>query len=254
MHFMSETETDGVRERTFELSVNGERVPGVVWTALGAPSGLPVVLMGHGGSQHKKAPGVAVRARSFVTTLEIAVAAIDAPGHGERPASVQLAQFSETLKRKLANAEPIGPDVARENARQALQAVPEWRATLDALQTLQVTGADQRVGYWGMSMGAGIGVPLIAAEARIVAAVLGLVGLLPEQDALAAAAACIQVPVEYLMQWNDEWVSREESFALFDALGSRDKSLRAHLGGHTARLPESETENWQRFFRRHLLG
>jgi pimeloyl-ACP methyl ester carboxylesterase len=254
MKFISETADNGVLERTFELSVHGERVTGVVWTAVGASSGLPAVLMGHGGGQHKKAPGVAVRAHTFVTTLEIAVIAIDAPGHGDRPASEQLQQFAQMLRRKMANAEPVALDVAGENARQALQVVPEWRATLDALQALKVLGADKPVGYAGISMGGAIGVQLVAAEPRITAAVLGLIGLLPEDDVQAAAAARIQVPVEYVMQWNDELVSRESSFALFDALGTRDKSLHAHPGGHMARLPESEIESWQRFFRRHLLA
>src|SRR4051812_6427978 len=112
MDFTSETVVDGVVERAFELSVQGERVPGVVWTALGASRDLPVVLMGHGASQHKRAPAVVGCARSFVTTLEIAVAAIDAPGHGDRPSPAHLEQFRETLKRKIAQAEPIGLDVA----------------------------------------------------------------------------------------------------------------------------------------------
>ena len=254
MHFISETVADGVLERTFELSVAGETVTGVLWTPVGASTELPVLLMGHGGSQHKKAPGVEFRARGFVTTLQIAVAAIDAPSHGGRPASEEFARFAATLRLKMANAEPVGPDIARENARQTLQAVPEWIATLDALHMLQVVGPNQRVGYWGMSMGGAIGVQLVANEPRIRAAVLGLVGLLPGEDALAAAAARIQVPVEYVVQWGDELVPRDSSFALFDALGSRDKSLHANPGGHMVRLPEHETESWQRFFKRHLLA
>jgi dienelactone hydrolase len=254
MHFISETVAEGVLERTFELSVAGEAVTGVLWTPVGASSELPLLLMGHGGSQHKKAPGVEFRARGFVTTLQIAVAAIDAPGHGDRPASEEVAGFAATLRRKMANAESIGPDVARENARQAAQAVPEWSATLDALHALRAVGPNHRVGYWGMSMGGAIGLQLVADEPRIRAAVLGLVGLLPGQDALAAAAARIEVPVEYVMQWGDELVPRDSSFALFDALGSRDKSLHANPGGHMVRLPEHETESWQRFFGRHLFA
>ena len=40
--------------------------------------------MGHGGSQHKKTPGVSARARQFAQRLGYATLAIDAPGHGDR--------------------------------------------------------------------------------------------------------------------------------------------------------------------------
>ncbi len=45
----------------------------------------PLVLLGHGGGQHKTAPGLVARARRYVTDCAFAVAAIDAPGFGDRP-------------------------------------------------------------------------------------------------------------------------------------------------------------------------
>src|SRR5262249_21321025 len=150
-------------------------------------------------SQHKRAPGVALRARSFVTTLDIAAAAIDAPGHGDRPPSAELRKFVESMRQKLASGESVALDVARENARQAQPAGPGWQATRDALQAAQLAAPGRPVGYWGLSLGAAIGLPLVASEPRITAAVLGLVGLLPDQVALAASAARVQVPVEYLV-------------------------------------------------------
>jgi hypothetical protein len=83
------------------------------------------------------------------------------------------------------------------------------------------------VGYWGVSMGTTIGVPLAAAEPRIAAAVLGLMG----GDALAEPAALVTVPVQFLVQWDDELVARETALALFDALGSAEKTLHANPGG-----------------------
>jgi hypothetical protein len=50
------------------------------------------------------------------------------------------------------------------------------------------------VGYWGVSLGSAIGVPFVAAEPRVAAAVFGLAG-----HALAEAAARVTVPVEFLL-------------------------------------------------------
>jgi hypothetical protein len=41
--------------------------------------------MGHGGGQHKKAPGIVARARRLAAECGLAVAAVDVPGHGDRP-------------------------------------------------------------------------------------------------------------------------------------------------------------------------
>lgn len=98
-----------------------------------------------------------------------------------------------------------------------------------------------------MSLGCGLGVPFVAAEPRVRAAVLGLGGAL----ASAAEAARITVPVEFLVQWDDERVPRDQALALFDALGSAEKSLHANPGPH-ATIPPYETESNLRFFRRHL--
>jgi dienelactone hydrolase len=126
------------------------------------------------------------------------------------------------------------------------QAVTEWQAVLTAVQQLEQVGSGP-VGYWGISMGAALGVPLVAAQPRVHAAVLGLLGS-PE---LAQAAARITVPVQFLVQWDDEQVPRAESLALFDAFGSAEKTLHANPGRH-ADLPRFETDSSLRFFARHL--
>ncbi|MGA8457270.1 MAG: alpha/beta hydrolase, partial [Streptosporangiaceae bacterium] len=81
MHFISETVSDGVSEQLFTLG----DIPGVLWTPAGATGPRPLVLVGHGGGQHKKAPGVVGRAHRYTTQCGFAVAAIDAPSHGDRP-------------------------------------------------------------------------------------------------------------------------------------------------------------------------
>ena len=250
MQITAELVNDGVRERTFNLTVNDESVPGVIWIPGVSSENHPLVLMGHGGSQHKKFAGLVDRAHKYVRDFGFAVVAIDAPGHGDRTPSEQGAQFVAELRKKMAAGQPVGEIVAHEMSRLALQAVPEWQATLDAVQSLDSLGKDGLIGYWGLSMGAAIGVQLIAAEARISAAILGLAGLPPNHKVLAEAAAQITIPVEFVLQWDDELVSRDSGIALFDALGSREKTLHANAGGH-ARIPIWESESWERFFKRH---
>ncbi|MEU0568180.1 alpha/beta hydrolase [Nonomuraea sp. NPDC005983] len=205
--------------------------------------------MGHGGSQHKKAPGLVARARKYVTSLGFAAAAIDAPSQGDRPTSAQAARFATEIRQRITEGGSVGALVAHEMARRAVQAVPEWRATLDTLQTLDFVGEGGPVGYWGLSMGSAIGLPLVAAEPRITAAVLGLVGLLPGDGALAGTAAKVTVPVQFVLQWDDELVPRESGLALFDALASREKTLHANPGRHAAVPPFELAEA---FFARHL--
>ena len=103
------------------------------------------------------------------------------------------------------------------------------------------------MGFWGLSMGSATGVPLAAAEPRIAAAVFGLAG----HETLAEAAAQVTVPVEFLLQWDDELIPRESGLALFDAFASREKSLHANPGRH-ADVPMFEVESSLGFFGRHL--
>ncbi|WP_369201257.1 dienelactone hydrolase family protein [Streptomyces sp. PU-14G] len=242
MHFLSETSTDGVREQLFAL---GE-IPDVLWTPEGAVDARPLVLMGHGGGQHKKAPGILARARRFVTELGFAVVALDAPAHGDRPKVEEYDRIVTENQARIEAGEEPAPLIAGFQARVARQTVPEWRAALDAVQQLGHVGTGA-VGYWGVSLGCGLGVPFVAAEPRVRAAVLGLGGAL----ALTEAAAAITAPVEFLVQWDDERVPRAQSMALFDALASAEKTLHANPGKH-GEIPACELDSTLRFFSRHL--
>lgn len=174
------------------------------------------------------------------------MAAIDAPGHGDRPQTEQLQRMVAAIRERAAAGEPAGPLMPGHNSVIAAWVVPEWRATLDALERLGYTGP---VGYCGVSMGGAIGVPLAAAEPRIAAAVFGLV----RGDGLTDAAATITIPVEFLLQWDDEMVPRDSALALFDALGSAEKTLHANAGRHRD-VPAFEVESSARFFTRHLVS
>src|SRR5438046_9995666 len=90
MRFTSRTSCDGVTEQLFIL---GE-IPGVLWTPEGAAGIRPLIVMGHGGGQHKQAPGMVSRARRFATAGGFAVVAVDAPNHGDRPRDEQFARIA----------------------------------------------------------------------------------------------------------------------------------------------------------------
>jgi dienelactone hydrolase len=242
MRFSSETTANGIVERRFAHA----DVPGVLWTAPGDASARPLVLLAHGGGQHKAAPGMVGRAHRFVAA-GFAAASIDAPGHGERPRTDSEERVSAEIRSLVAAGEPAAGYVARYHAEVAPRAVPEWTSTVDELWTVGI-GTDRPVGFFGISMGTGIGVPLVAAEPRIAAAVFGLAG----HEGLADAASRVRVPVEFLVQWDDEMVPRESALALFDAFGSAEKTLHANTGPH-ADVPRFEVDSAVRFFVRHLL-
>lgn len=257
MRWTTQSVTDGVLERRFDLEMAGERIPGVIWTAAGAAGestrDRPLVLFGHGGRVHKTIPYLVERAHRYVTAFGYAVVAIDAPNHGERPVNERAKRLNAELAERGRAGQPVSDLIGRHMAELAEQVVPEWRATLDAIQALPEIGTGGRVGYWGLSMGCLFGLPLLAAEPRIHAAVLGLAGLPTSEGSIAAAAARVSVPVEFVLQWEDEIVPREAGIAMFNAIAAREKSLHVNPGKHVE-VPNHERDSWERFYQRHLLG
>ncbi|GLY88434.1 alpha/beta hydrolase [Actinoallomurus iriomotensis] len=243
VNFTAETSSDGVVERDFTV---GE-VTGALWSPASGAERAPLVLMGHGGGQHRKAPAMVGRARRIIDHCGFNVATIDAPGHGGRPRTAHDEKEIAEMLRARAAGEPEGPVVVRYNAHLAERALPEWLATLDALQRLPEIGAEGPVGYYGLNMGTAIGVPLVAVEPRITAAVFGL----HWPDVLAEPASRITIPIEFDLQWDDEHIDRQAGLALFDAFASKEKTLHANSGSHKE-LPRFEADSAARFFARHL--
>lgn len=243
MHFLSETTADGVSEQLFMLG----DTPGVLWVPAGATGPRPLVLLSHGGGQHKNAPGMVARGRRYARNCGFAAAAIDAPGHGDRPRTEHDDRFAAELRKLMAAGEPVGSHVAQYNVGLAARAVPELQSVLDALQKVDSVGPSGPVGFWGAALGAAIGIPFVAAEPRICAAVFGAIG----HETLVEAATQVTVPVEFLLQWDDEMVPRDSGLALFDAFASHEKTLHANSGRHIA-VPRFEVDSAERFFLRHL--
>jgi len=239
MRFTSEQRLDdGVLEREFAL---GE-IPGVLWTPGSAPAAL--ILSGHNGGLHKREPRLVARAR-HAAEYGFAVAAIDAPGHGDRPRSAVDEQHRADLRRAMAAGEPIDEIVDALVLPLVDRAVPEWRTILDAL--LSLPGIGGPVGYAGGVIA--IGVRLAVAEPRIAAAVFFAGSFVPA--ILAGEARQVRIPLLVLLQWDDEGNDRQAALDLFGAFGSAEKTLHANLGGH-AGVPQFEADDGGRFFARHL--
>jgi dienelactone hydrolase len=236
----------------------GGEVPALLWTPDppgGVPaSGPPLVLIGHGGGMRKESPFVTRLAGHLVRRLGYAALAIDLPLHGERTPPAERGLSPRQRRARL------GLDAWRErNAAGTAQAVADWQAALAAADaaSLAVDGTARfaPVGYLGLSMGTRFGIPLVAAEPRVTAAVLGLYGH-PASDPgadFAQAAARVTVPLLFLQQWDDELFPRADGLNLFDLLGSPAKTLHANPGGHLD-VPRAELDAAVRFLAGQLGG
>jgi dienelactone hydrolase len=232
----------GVRERRFDVHRGGRVVPAMLWTPEQGEGPRPLVLAGHGASQTKSEQYVTALARTLVRHHGIAAVAIDGPVHGDRRgdgAANGTLMFLEFGQRW------------QEDSGVTDDMVADWRATLDAVQDLPEVGRGS-VGYWGLSMGTILGLPLVVAEPRISVAVLGLWGLTgPTRERLRRDAAALSCPVLFLVQWDDDLCARDKGFALFDAIGTPDKRLHANPGAHGA-VPAEEFLTTIRFLADHL--
>jgi hypothetical protein len=247
MDWQSELSEQGVTERGFTLAVGEETVPGIVWT----PAERPVratVLIGHGGTQHKRTPGVLSLARRLARHLDYASVAIDAPGHGDRREGPEERVLPDEMRRRAA---AMTPEQVGEMTRRNAGAAGEWTATLDAIE--KTDGINGPFGYWGVSMGTAIGLPFVASDTRFTAAVFGLAGVGNRvgSERLAEAAKKVIIPVLFLFQWDDELMEREHGLALYDAFGSAEKTMHINPGGHI-QMPPFERDAVEAFYARHL--
>jgi dienelactone hydrolase len=232
MEIIAEKTEMGVIERRFDLSAGDDVVPGIHWLPEGASAPHPTVIIGHGGTQHKRAPNVLGLARKLVRGCGYGVVALDSPGHGERMSEEQRQAQTELLShRQGARLAPLSEDRIRKMMGVASKAESEWKALLDDLGS-NPDWADGPFGYWGVSMGTALGMLFVADEPRITAAVLGLAALRQDSEAQRAVAARITIPVLFLFQWDDELMDREAGLALWDAFGSTQKTMHINPGPH----------------------
>ena len=251
MDIVTESAQDGIAERRFDLKVGDETVPGLYWLPQGTARPRPTVLIGHGGTQHKRTEKVLGLARQLVAELGYGVVALDAPGHGDRMTEQERAEIAAiSSAREAGGPLPSADDRRARMAAATGQAVAEWQALLDDLGT-DPQAADGPFGYWGVSMGTRFGVPLLAREHRFTAAVLGLNALGGRSSIQRADAEAITIPLLFLFQWDDELMPRSAGLELWDAFGSPEKTMHLNPGPHTG-TPLFERDAAAAFFRRHL--
>jgi dienelactone hydrolase len=214
-----------VVEHALEFSLGCERIPGLVWTPAQREGPLPTVLIGHGRGMDKRRGYVEAVARRMVRELGWVTVALDAPGHGER-------------RDPAAGPDEIPPKPDPDQMR------TEWQACVDVLARERVVDVGA-LGYWGISMGAGMGIALLAEEPRIRCAALGLMHTRYYERILADAAR-ITCPLLFSLHWDDSRVPRQEAFDLFDTFGSADKRLHAYPGDHSD-FTDEEMAALQRF-------
>lgn len=257
METIDETTTDGVVRRRFDLTVEDQRVPGLHWRPDGVQAPTATILIGHGGFQSKEAPNIVELAAQLAHERGYATIALDAPGHGERRTAEQVRQQAETLERlrtrgvddaarrgreRVVNETATATDAAGGPSRPPRMA-REWMALLDEL-------GPGDYGYWGVSMGARYGIPLLAADDRIGCAVLGLFGMLPD-PAFRVQVESITVPLLFLFQHDDELMTPADGLALWAAFGSREKTMHINPGPHVG-IPTFERDASAAFYARHL--
>ncbi len=242
MRFTSEQRLDdGVLEREFTL----DEIPGIVWSPGSVSAPVPRILLGHPGGLHRMRPRLVARARHCVAE-GFAAATLELPGAGNRLPLPAAEQARADLHRALAAGTPVDDEVVDRLVLPLVdQALPEWRAALDALLSLpEIRGP---VGYAGGIIA--IGIRLAVVEPRIRAAGLFAGSYVPRS--MFEEARQITIPLHVLLQWDDEGNDRQLALDLFDAFGSKEKTLCANMGGHTG-VPPFAGEDANRFFTRHL--
>ncbi|MET8800893.1 alpha/beta hydrolase [Nocardia sp. NPDC004568] len=242
MQFTSEQRfDDGVLERAFTL---GE-IPGLLWTPGSVAAPAPLILVGHPGGLPTMYPRLAARAR-HAAAEGFAAATIELPGSGDRPRIAAAEQARADLLRALRAGEPVADEIVDRLVLPLVdEAVPEWQAALDAL--LALPGIGGPVGYSGGVIS--LGVRLAVVEPRISAALLFAGSFVPRS--IVEEARRVSIPLQVLLQWDDEGNDRQQALDLFDAFGSEQKTLHANMGGHTG-VPWFEGDAGNRFFARHL--
>jgi dienelactone hydrolase len=239
------TSEEGIVERRFDLNHAGGTIPGILWTPSRHVFPLPLVLIGHGGSGHKRSERQLVIAHHLVKTSRVAVAAIDGPFHGER-LTAPLMPYEYLEKMNAMGVDQVANDMVR-----------DWLLTLEAISGLVFINADH-VAYMGFSMGTRFGIPFAAAAgSRLRCVVLGKNGMQARAELNMAArfktdAPKVKIPVLFHMQSGDEIFPRDGQLELFNLIQSADKRLITFPGSHAITDPEA-IDAWCGFIREHLV-
>lgn len=227
----NETTGNGFATQGFTVERDGAAVPGAFWRPANVSGKVPTVLMGHGGNGNKRNERMVMLGEMFSSKFGWCALSIDGPIHGDRGGigNSSSPEYREMWKR---------PNIVQ-------SMIADWQAVLDA--ALQHENVDSsRIGYWGQSMGTMFGLPFVASEPRVKAAVLGKAGMTGSSvtrsniaPSFEEYAPKVTQPVLFNMQWDDERFDRAGQLDLYDRIGSVDKRLHAFPGEHVDNGPEA---------------
>ena len=204
------------------ITKSSKKIPAALWLPYGGDRPYPLVMVSHGGSGHKTSDLVLDVVNELVEPLKIAVLAIEGPLHGARREN-----FNEgpAVREEFKALWSRGGDVDA--------MVEDWKAALDDVCSRPEIDSE-RVAWYGVSMGTAYGVPLLAADSRIGAAVLGMWGICRKpSDRLEKDAVNIHIPVLFQTKSEDQSFTAEGQNALFNLLKSSQKCIVNYSGGHT---------------------
>ena len=212
----SERAYGGLREVRFLL----HETPGRLWLPDGEEGPFPLVLIQHPGMGSKDDAIVSGPARAWATTHRWACLGLDAPGHGERAVADPFAALQD-------------PEQA---AAMAAQFAGEVHDAIDALAERYPVDTG-RLGYYGYSLGAMLGIPAVAGDGRFRAAVFAAAGTGPLSGPAEGPGshlpALANVAVRVIAKERDEVVAPEATVELYGAVPG-EKDLVTLPGGHFA--------------------
>ena len=227
---------DRVIETTVPVETKSGTLDCVVWSPNGEPLQRPLVLLGHGGTGHKKSPYLVWFAMRLVTDYNFVAAAIDhLPQHGDRGG---ISNIRNTV-------DWTGASATFDEAIDSI--VDDWQATIRTLVN-RIEVDETKIGYWGHSGGTLMGIPLLAKTPGISAAALGKWGLegtdelreiFPDEfpevvNRHKKDAPQLNCAIHYSINMDDNLFMQSGQIDLFNRLGSSRKVLWAEPGDHVA--------------------
>ena len=213
--------TMGCAFHEWTIQRSAVNIPAALWVPEDGDRPFPLVLVGHGGSGHKKSDLVLDAVKKLVEPLKIAVLAIDGPVHGARRDD---SKDGAAVRQEFRDLWSRGGEVDG--------MVEDWKAAIDEVCKRPEIDP-KRIAWYGISMGTAYGLPLVAADSRIRAAVLGMWGTCRKpSERLEKDAVNIQIPVLFQTKSEDEIFTVEGQSALFNLLKSSEKRIVSYPGGH----------------------
>lgn len=204
------------------IRASSKKIPAALWLPTEGDRPYPLVMVGHGGSGHKTSDLVLDAVKELVEPLKIAVLAIDGPVHGARRVD---SKDGVAVRQEFRDLWSRGGEVD--------SMVEDWKAALDNVCSRPEIDA-KRIAWYGISMGTAYGLPVIAADARIRAAVLGMWGTCRKpSERLEKDALNVLIPVLFQTKFEDEIFTIEGQSALFNLLKSSQKRIVSYPGGHS---------------------